>query len=83
MKHYPELRYEPYSALVAPKKGLALIEKLIQASPDHLNPGSVIILEIGSGQARDIRRMVKEYLKTSRVTFVRDLAKRVRVAVIE
>ena len=82
VKQYPELQYEPYSALVAPEKGLALIEHLLRLSPNYLKTDGIIVLEIGSGQARAIRAFVKKYLPDYRATFVRDLAKRIRVAVI-
>ena len=41
----PELRHEPYAALYAPEKGLALINQLIEQAPRHLTPNGLLLLE--------------------------------------
>jgi release factor glutamine methyltransferase len=46
-----ELTREPRLALVAADHGLAALHGIIQAAPDHLEPGGWLLLEHGAGQA--------------------------------
>ncbi|HEV2441881.1 MAG TPA: peptide chain release factor N(5)-glutamine methyltransferase [Steroidobacteraceae bacterium] len=46
-----ELMREPRLALVAADHGLAALHRIIQAAPDHLEPGGWLLLEHGAGQA--------------------------------
>lgn len=47
----PEIKnHEPKKAVVAGKRGLEFIEKLIQGAPRYLKPGGYLCLEIGSLQ---------------------------------
>ncbi len=79
----PEIKYEPKSAICAGKTGLELFELFFQKVSRHLNIGGIIFLEIGSVQQEGIQKLVKKYLPKSQVRFVRDLSKRIRVAVVE
>jgi release factor glutamine methyltransferase len=55
----PEVRlYEPRSALVAGSQGTELHERLLQEAGRYLVPGGVLVMEIGAGQARALRRIV-------------------------
>jgi release factor glutamine methyltransferase len=55
----PEVRlYEPRSALVAGSQGTELHERLLQEADRYLVPGGVLVMEIGAGQARALRRIV-------------------------
>ncbi len=49
--------YEPISALDGGEDGLDSIRKLIECAPDHLNPGGVLILEIGHKQAERVQAL--------------------------
>jgi release factor glutamine methyltransferase len=55
----PEVRlFEPRRALVAGPQGTELHEQLLQESGRYLSPGGALIMEIGAGQARALRRIV-------------------------
>lgn len=47
----PELMREPRLALVAADDGLAALRGIIEAAPDHLEPGGWLLLEHGATQA--------------------------------
>ena len=47
----PELMREPRLALVAPEDGLAALRAILQAAPEHLEPGGWLLLEHGATQA--------------------------------
>jgi release factor glutamine methyltransferase len=55
----PNVRdYEPRLALVAPRHGLAVIERLCSGSPQHLRPHGCLGIEIGAGQAASVRSLL-------------------------
>jgi release factor glutamine methyltransferase len=56
----PETEYEPDGALYAGDHGLALIARLISASPSWLAPGGQLFLECGATQARAICQLLKD-----------------------
>ncbi len=57
----PEVRlFEPRGALVAGPQGTELHERLLHESGRYLSPGGALILEIGAGQARVLRRIVEQ-----------------------
>jgi len=43
--------HEPRKALLAGERGLEVIKKIVQRSPQFLKPGAWLILEIGAGQS--------------------------------
>lgn len=47
----PELRFEPRDALVAGPTGLEAIEAIAAQAPAHLEPGGMLLVEVGEGQA--------------------------------
>jgi release factor glutamine methyltransferase len=57
----PEVRlFEPRGALVAGPQGTELHERLLQEAGRDLIPGGALIVEIGAGQARAMRRIVDQ-----------------------
>jgi release factor glutamine methyltransferase len=57
----PEVRdFEPKAALVAGKTGLEIIARLAAGAPEFLKPGGRLIFEIGRGQARAARALLKK-----------------------
>ncbi len=53
-----ETAYEPEAALYADGGGLALIGRLIEQAPGHLNRRGGIFLEVGEGQAGKVERLL-------------------------
>lgn len=47
----PELMHEPRLALAAAEDGFAALRRIIEAAPDHLEPGGWLLLEHGAEQA--------------------------------
>jgi ribosomal protein L3 glutamine methyltransferase len=45
-----EYRYEPGIALAGGRDGLALVSRIIAAAPAHLNPGGLLVCEVGDGR---------------------------------
>ncbi len=82
LKNYPELRFEPKSALVAKENGLTILHRIIKICTLHLSDNGALFLEIGSGQRHSIQEIVKKYLPYSTLAFHKDLAGRTRVAEI-
>ena len=57
----PEVRdFEPKTALVAGPSGLEIISRLAAGAPEFLKPGGRLIFEIGRGQARAARALLKK-----------------------
>ena len=57
----PEVRlFEPRGALVAGPQGTELHERLLREADRYLSPGGAVIMEIGAGQARAMRRIVEQ-----------------------
>lgn len=87
----PTLRFEPKSALVAKKSGLALYEKLLkQISTCHSrfrgNDNRValtIFLEIDPSQGRGIEKIIKKYLWQAKVKIKNDYAGKKRLVIID
>ncbi|HZM46927.1 MAG TPA: 50S ribosomal protein L3 N(5)-glutamine methyltransferase [Burkholderiales bacterium] len=48
----PEYRHEPRLALAAGADGLALVRRILRRARVHLNPGGLLVVEVGSGRAR-------------------------------
>ncbi len=75
-----DVRYEPISALVAGKDGLADIRRLIAFSQSHLVPEGWLLLEHGYDQAEAVRALFKQHTYES-ITTYQDLAGLPRVTV--
>jgi ribosomal protein L3 glutamine methyltransferase len=46
----PEYRYEPGIALAGGRDGLELASRIIAAAPAHLDPGGLLVCEVGDGR---------------------------------
>ena len=65
--------YEPILALDGKEDGLYFYRKIIEKSPDYLNPGGLLFFEIGYDQARDVVALM-EKAGFKDVTVVQDYA---------
>lgn len=80
----PEVKlFEPRAALVAGPQGTELHERLLQESGQYLSPGGAVIMEIGAGQARAMRRMVDQIPGYRFLRLVYDEAGLERVVIVE
>ena len=52
------MRYEPHEALYSDKNGLADLERIIFGSCEWLNPGGILLLEHGAGQAEEVQKLL-------------------------
>lgn len=77
--HLPSLRHEPLTALTPGGDGLADLQTLIDAAPQHLNPGGWLLLEHGWDQADAVASRLQTQ-GFSQVTLRRDLAGRPRAS---
>lgn len=80
----PEVKlFEPRGALVAGPQGTESHERLLQESGRYLSPGGAVIMEIGAGQARAIRRIVDQIPGYRFHRLVYDEAGLERVVIVE
>ena len=55
----PEVRiFEPHAALTDGANGFSIIEKIIDSAPKFLKEGGFLLMEIGFGQAGEVRKML-------------------------
>jgi len=53
MRHLPrEYRHEPGIALAGGRDGLDVVRRILLEAPAHLNPGGLLVAEVGSGRRR-------------------------------
>ena len=50
--------FEPHNALFAGPDGLDIIRRIVSEAPEHLNPGGLLLIEIGFGQSKVLRDLV-------------------------
>ncbi|WP_321160330.1 peptide chain release factor N(5)-glutamine methyltransferase [Marinomonas rhodophyticola] len=55
-----DVRFEPKSALVADKQGMADIEHIIQQAPDYMAPNAYLVFEHGYDQALAVQQRLRE-----------------------
>ena len=80
----PEVRlFEPRGALVAGPQGTEFHERLLQEAGQYLSSGGVLIMEIGAGQARAMRRIVDQISGYRFHQLVYDAAGLERVVIVE
>jgi release factor glutamine methyltransferase len=80
----PEVRlFEPRGALVAGPQGTELQERLIQEASQYLSPCGALIMEIGAGQARAMRRIIDQIPGYRFHRLVYDAAGLERVVIVE
>ena len=75
--------HEPAVALFAPDRGLSVIDRLVREAPAHLLPGGLLALEVGDGQAGEVRDRIGAAASYREARVVRDLAGRERVVLAE
>lgn len=56
-----DVRFEPHSALVADKQGLADIEHIISQAPKFLQPNGWLLLEHGYQQAMAVQQLLQQH----------------------
>lgn len=80
----PEVKdFEPKLALTATEDGLELIYKCIKKAPEHLNPGAIIIFEMGISQAKNIHDALEATGKFKNIETIQDYSKRNRFVYAE
>lgn len=73
-----DVRFEPLSALIADKQGMADIEKIASDAREHLNTGGWLLFEHGYDQGQCVRALL-EQLGYDDVATIQDLGDRDRV----
>lgn len=58
---YGDVRFEPFSALVAEENGLSDLQKIIKDAPRHLCNNGALILEHGWQQAQAVQQIFKQH----------------------
>jgi release factor glutamine methyltransferase len=80
----PEVRlFEPRGALVAGPQGTESHERLLREADRYLSPTGALIMEIGAGQARAMRRIVEQIPGYKFHRLVYDEAGLERVVIVE
>lgn len=64
--------YEPHGALFAGTHGLRVLDQIIHEAPVRLDPGGILLLEIGRGQSERLGKCL-EAATWQRVEFINDL----------
>lgn len=77
-----EVRKEPHLALYSKNKGLYFYEEILRNIKKHLKSNFLIIFEIGSTQAKEIKNLAKKYLDL-KADIVKDLQGLDRVVIIK
>jgi release factor glutamine methyltransferase len=68
------LSYEPRMALNGGEKGLDKIEQICLQAGDKLNINGSLLLEIGQGQADDVKAILHKYFPSGSIEIKKDLA---------
>jgi release factor glutamine methyltransferase len=76
MRHLPAevSGHEPEIALSGGERGTEVIGRLLAQAKGRINPGGIVLLEIGIGQEDEIFKMVKRILPSAGVALQTDLA---------
>lgn len=76
----PEIsRYEPRLALDGREDGLHFIRKIIEGSPDFLNPGGWLLLEMAPNQTDNALELIGDIEAFEEKTRIKDYSRRYRV----
>lgn len=67
-----ETKYEPNIALYAKDNGLVFYKEILKQAQSILNKNGSIIFEIGSTQAKDIKKIALNYFPNSKITIEKD-----------
>jgi len=71
--------WEPQEALFGGSDGLAVIRAIVAGAGAHLQPGGLLALEVGLGQARDVAALVQARGGFEDVKILKDLAGKERI----
>ena len=78
----PEVRdFEPELALFAGPKGTEIAERIINDAPRYLRTGASLVMEMGIGQAKALRKIIEESGNYRAAAVLKDLAGIERVIV--
>lgn len=78
----PEVRdFEPRIALDGGRRGTEILERIVKASPRHLLPGGVLVLEIGETQGEELLGTVEHTGQYRQARILEDYAGKPRVLV--
>jgi release factor glutamine methyltransferase len=75
--------WEPASALFAGPGGLSVLDAIVAGGSARLNPGGLLAVEVGLGQAEWVMRRAREHGGYTAVRVARDLGGRDRVVLAE
>jgi len=79
----PEVRdFEPEMALIAGPEGTELAARIIQTAPEYLKKNGALIMEMGLGQAEELRSRAEETGAYAVPEIIKDLAGIERVIVV-
>lgn len=70
----PVARHEPRRSLDGGARGLELIERLLADAPGHMNPGGVVLLEIGATQGEAATALARAAFPDAAIEIRKDLA---------
>lgn len=80
----PEIReHEPRAALLAGRRGTAVIEALLASASRRLRPGGLLLAEHAWNQGKRLGEAARAASPNARIETMRDLAGRERVLVVE
>jgi len=68
-----EVQFEPRIALDGGVDGLSFYRTMAAEAPAHLNEGGAVLVEVGMGQAQDVRRLFDEGLGAREGGVIKDL----------
>ncbi len=83
IKHFPEIKYEPKSALLSGTDGLDLIRIFMAQAPKNLNKKGAIFLEIGYEQGAAVTDIAIQQLPKANIWIIKDDCGRDRIAYIQ
>lgn len=75
-------RYEPHLALDGGPDGLRLIRRLLVQAPGAINPGALILLEIGADQGESAARLAHDAFPGCTCSVMKDYAGHDRVVIL-
>ncbi len=71
--------HEPIVALEAGAYGIDIFRRVITQSPEFIQPGGVLVLEIGQGQDRIVTRLLEKCGRYDRIRYYSDNSSEIRV----
>lgn len=65
--------YDPALALFAENEGLAAYEAIVEQAPHILEPGGVLLFEIGYTQGEAVKKIIQQFFPMSEVAILQDI----------